>query len=159
MEPTPPENGPTLFSDIGQLVDSLSKLEAPSVDIGPTSIDGLAQSFMSSVEQLEPSDAPLRLEIAYELDQAISDFIDTHGLSPEEHAQLQNDVLGSIRHSLEHRGILEAAEADDPSGGADDGLSVLLGLEQLSGADDPLTTQSDPLAFEPLDDAPGFPEV
>jgi len=55
---------------------------------------------------------PLHLEITYELDQTANNFIEANGLSPEQHAQLQHEVLGTIREDPASQGLLEHDEPD-----------------------------------------------
>ena len=137
--------------DVAHAVDAL--LEAEDVD-------GLVSTFLEEMHQagLDDGDSFLTSsELAYGIDEQVSNFIELHGLSVEDHAAIQQDVFNALASDLVDAGVddlfvLEGADSD----GAIDASALMTSLEthfdevyELHQAD-PLIDLEEPPAVDPF---------
>ena len=101
-------------------------------DLASESIAGLIDSFFDALrvssEASEPEARPA--ELAYELDQVVSSYLEDNALSPDAYQAIQQDVLNTIAQDLQDQFIddAELAFSQDASGNVD-GSEVLVALD------------------------------
>jgi hypothetical protein len=93
------DSEPLTCDGLPPMVDSY-----PSDAMDPSfSIDTLVSTYLETVAASGDSDADGNLspaELAYGLDEMVTSFIETHGLSFDDHAAIQQDVINTLAHEL-----------------------------------------------------------
>jgi len=74
-------------------------------------VDAFLEAAQAVVASVDPQNSHARpAELTYELDQVVSNYLDTHQLSPDHYDSIQQDVVNTIAHQF-------TDEASDQSGG------------------------------------------
>ena len=74
-------------------------------------VDVFLEAAQAVVASVDPQNSHARpAELTYELDQVVSNYLDTHQLSPDHYDSIQQDVVNTIAHQF-------TDEASDQSGG------------------------------------------
>ena len=126
-------------------------IASPAAEMIGTLIDSFVSAIKESADLPEPGDRSA--ELAYELDQVVSAYLDEHELSAEAYHQIEQDVLNTIAADLDTDPLGELGlELSYDADGNVDPMAVFTALDDQ--LDDWLANEADSsIGFEPLLDA------
>ena len=149
--------GALLAQDAAELVSDSNP------DASAYSVDDLVATYLHSMASFGDADGNGDLgvdELAYGLDQAVSDFIDAHGLSVDDHASLQQEVFDSLATDIADLNLDESAALDGLDSAHADGAEVLAALDhhfqEIYTAYQDDSAAADPALTHSMDDCSGM---
>ena len=93
----------------------------------PLEIGSLVQAFLTAASepQAQGETAPLVAELAYGLDQAVSDFLDHHGLDVAAYGGVEQQMLHVLAHDLQDQAGVNPHDLLDSAQNGYDSHAVL----------------------------------
>ena len=90
-------------------------------------IGSLVQAFLSAASepQVDGDSAPVAAELAHGLDQAVSDFLDQHGLDVDAYGGVGQQVLDLLVHDLQEQVEVNPEDMLNPGADGYDSHAVL----------------------------------
>ena len=100
-------------------------------DSAPLELGSLVQAFLSAASEPQPdgAQAPVVAELAYGLDQAVSDFLDQHGLDVDAYAGVEQQALDLLAQDLQDQ---MGVNPDDLLNAGQDGYDSHAVLDAIS---------------------------